>query len=157
MTHRLAPKRQDKSGSGARIDERFFCFFCFLFFVFCNKRPGIWNIKRFMLIKEKQISQVKEFSTFPCIGRCKSLNSLKSFLWKTSQLSVASILCLFMLSFLRVHCLEWLQQLTARWTWQRAAYLSPSQIPLEVRVQLSVMWRFDSCNILSVLIWLAIF
>ena len=31
-------------------------------------------------LKENQISQVKEFSTFLLIGRCKSLGSLKSFL-----------------------------------------------------------------------------
>ena len=30
-----------------------------------------------LLIKENQITQVKEFSTFLCMGRCKSLGSLK--------------------------------------------------------------------------------
>ena len=32
------------------------------------------------LVKENQMSQVNEFSTFLCMGRCKSLGSLKSFL-----------------------------------------------------------------------------
>ena len=32
-------------------------------------------------MKENQISQVKEFSAFLGMGRCKSLGSLKSFLW----------------------------------------------------------------------------
>ena len=37
------------------------------------------------------------------MGRCKSLGSLKSFLWYAPQLSGASILCFHILSFLRVH------------------------------------------------------
>ena len=39
----------------------------------------------------QQTSQVKEFSAFLCMGRCKSLGSLKSFLSYASQLSGASI------------------------------------------------------------------
>ena len=46
------------------------------------------------------------------MGRCKSLGSLKSFLWYASQLSGASILCFLTLSLLRVHrrgaCSCWL-------------------------------------------------
>ena len=38
------------------------------------------NIKRLLLIKENQISPVKEFSAFLHKGRCKSLGSLISFL-----------------------------------------------------------------------------
>ena len=34
--------------------------------------------KRLLLIKDNQISQVKKFSAFLCMGRCKSLGSLKS-------------------------------------------------------------------------------
>ena len=33
-----------------------------------------------IMLKENQISQVKEFSTFLCMGRCRNLGSLKSFL-----------------------------------------------------------------------------
>ena len=47
---------------------------------FCNKKPGSCNIKRLLLIKENQTSQVKEFCTFPYTERCKSLCSLKSLL-----------------------------------------------------------------------------
>ena len=47
---------------------------------FCDKGKVVANIKRLLLIKENQISQVKEFSAFLCMGRCKSLGSLKSFL-----------------------------------------------------------------------------
>ena len=36
--------------------------------------------KRLLVIKEKPISPVKEFSTFLGMGKCKSLGSLKSFL-----------------------------------------------------------------------------
>ena len=46
-----------------------------------QQKPGSWNIKRLLLlIKENQISQVNECSAFLCMGRCKSLGSLKSFL-----------------------------------------------------------------------------
>jgi len=41
---------------------------------------GSLNVKRLWLIKENQTSQIKEFSTSLCMGRCKSLGSLKSFL-----------------------------------------------------------------------------
>ena len=65
---------------------------------------------RLLLIKENQISQVKEFSAFLCMGRCKSLGSLKSFLWYAPQLLGANILCfIHILSFLRAHHREWLQ------------------------------------------------
>ena len=47
-----------------------------------HKKPGSWNIKRLLLIQENQI-----FSTFLCMGRCKSLGLWKSFLWKAPQLS----------------------------------------------------------------------
>ena len=43
--------------------------------------------------REVLISQVKELSTFLCMGRCKSLDSLKSFLSSVSQLPWVSILC----------------------------------------------------------------
>ena len=43
-------------------------------------------------MKGSQISQVKEFSTFLFMGRCKSLGSLKSFLAYASQLSGTSFL-----------------------------------------------------------------
>ena len=44
-----------------------------------QQKASSLNIKRLCLIKENQISQVKEFSGFLCMGRCKSLGSLKSF------------------------------------------------------------------------------
>ena len=55
---------------------------------FCN-RAGSLNVKSVLLIKENQTSQVKEFSAFLCMGRCRSLGSLKSLLWFASQLSGA--------------------------------------------------------------------
>ena len=47
---------------------------------FATKGQVVGNVKRLSLIKENQIPQVKEFSAFLCMGRCKSLGSLKSFL-----------------------------------------------------------------------------
>ena len=60
--------------------------------------------QKIMLIEENQTSHVKEFSAFLCMGRCKSLGLLKSFLWYAPQLSGDSILCFLILSSLRVHC-----------------------------------------------------
>ena len=40
-----------------------------------QQRAGSLNIKRLLLIRENQISQVKEFSTFLCVGRCGRLGS----------------------------------------------------------------------------------
>ena len=51
-----------------------------------QQRASRLNIKRLLLIKENQISQVKEFSVL-CMGRCKNLGSLKLFLSYASQLS----------------------------------------------------------------------
>ena len=50
-----------------------------------RERAGSQNIKRLLLIKENQMSRVKEFSTFLCMGRRKSLGSLKSLLLYASQ------------------------------------------------------------------------
>ena len=38
------------------------------------------NVRRLLLMKENQISQVKEFSAFLCMRSCKSLCTLKSVL-----------------------------------------------------------------------------
>ena len=86
-------------------------------------RPNSQYIKRLLLTKENQTSQVKEFSAFLCMGRCKSLDSLKSFLWYAPQLSGASILCFLILSLLRVHHWGWLQWLMV-WWWASSSILS---------------------------------
>ena len=67
------------------------------------------DIQRSLLIRENQTSQVEEFSAFLCVGRCKSLGSMKSFFWYTPQLSRASILFFSNLNPLRV------QRLVAWW------------------------------------------
>ena len=56
---------------------------------------GCLNINRLLLMKENQIFQALEFSTFLCMQRYKSLGSMKSFLSYASQLSWASVLCFF--------------------------------------------------------------
>ena len=48
--------------------------------VSATKKSGSWSIKILPLIKENQTSQVSEFSAFLCMGRCKSLDLLTSFL-----------------------------------------------------------------------------
>ena len=48
--------------------------------VFTTKRIS-QGIKRLLLIKENQTYHVKEFSTFLCMRRCKSLGLLKLSLW----------------------------------------------------------------------------
>ena len=67
----------------------------------CNKR------QRLLWIKEKQVSQIKEYSTHLCMGRCKCLGTLRSFLSYASQLSEASILLLvfhILSSSFTIHC-----------------------------------------------------
>ena len=91
---RTAPRRQ-----GGKPD----------FIELLQQRTGSPNFKRLLLIKENQISQIKEFSTFLCMGRCKSLGSLKSFPWSAPLLSGAGVLCFHILSFLGAHPREWLQ------------------------------------------------
>ena len=41
------------------------------------QKPGSLNIKRLLLIKENPISQVRELNSFLCMGRRRSLGSLK--------------------------------------------------------------------------------
>ena len=62
--------------------------------------------------QKKWISQVKEFSAFLCMRRCKSQGSLISFLWDAPQLSGASVLCFLTLvssgCAVRVAAVSWL-------------------------------------------------
>ena len=58
-----------------------------------QQRAGSLNIKRLLLIKGRQICQVKDFSSFLCMGRCKSPGSLKSFFPHASPLSGAGVPC----------------------------------------------------------------
>ena len=60
------------------------------------------------------------------MGRCKSLGSLKSFLWYALELSGASILCFHILSFLGALCREWLQSVGC---WMAGILFSPEFPP----------------------------
>ena len=51
------------------------------------QRASSLNIKKLLLIMENQISQVKELGMFLCMGGCKSLGTLKSFLSYSCLLS----------------------------------------------------------------------
>ena len=74
-----------------------------------QQRSGNLNIKSLLLTKENQISKIKEFSTFLCMGRFKRLGSLKSFLSYVSQL-LGLVSCIFqILSSLWAHCSACLQ------------------------------------------------
>ena len=74
-----------------------------------QQRAGSLNIKRVLQIKENQTSQVKEFSTFLCMGRCKSRGWLNSLLLQASQLFCVNILCFHILSSFGAYCREWLK------------------------------------------------
>ena len=67
------------------------------FFSSCPQSfPGLGSFQMSRLFASSGQSigaAVKEFSTFLCIGRCKSLGSLKSFLSYASKLSGANLLC----------------------------------------------------------------
>ena len=65
-----------------------------------KQRAGSLNMKRLLLIKESQITQVKEFRAFLYMGRCKILGSMKWFLWYVPQLSGASFMGFHILRFL---------------------------------------------------------
>ena len=75
----------------------------------CNQDQVVWTSEVFLWVKENKISQVKEFSAFLCMVRCKSLGWLKSFLSYASQISGASILYFSHPDFLWAHRREWLQ------------------------------------------------
>ena len=57
-------------------------------------RIRVFQMSRLLASSGQSIgASAKEFSTFLCMGRCKSLGSLKSFLSYASKLSGARILC----------------------------------------------------------------
>ena len=68
-----------------------------------QQRAGSLNVKSLLLIKETRY--LKELSAFLCMGRYKSLGSLKSCLWYIAQLCGASLLCFSYPGSLRAHLL----------------------------------------------------
>ena len=80
------------------------------------------------------------------MARCKSLGSLKSFLWYSfatwGQYPVLSILSPF-----GVQGWGWLRA----WWW--VSCLFPSWVPSVLTVRVSLMWQLDGWNILCLLIW----
>ena len=81
------------------------------------------NIKRWLSVKENQITQVKEFSAFLCMGRWKTLDSLKSSLcWCISALW-GSVSCFHILSSSRLNVESGCSLMTTRW-WV-FSFLSP--------------------------------
>ena len=80
------------------------------------------------------------------MARCKSLGSLKSFLWYSlatwGRYPVLSILSPF-----GVQGWGWLR------AWWQVSCLFPSWVPSVLTVGMSLMWQLDSWNILCLLIW----
>ena len=75
----------------------------------CNKGQVVWTSKLFGGIKENQLPQVKEFSTFLYMGRCKGLGSLKSVLFIYISAIWGPVSCNFSHpEFFRSPCREWL-------------------------------------------------
>ena len=93
---------------------------------FLQQRPSSQNIKRLLLIKENQISQVNGFSPFLWLGRCKSLGSLKSFHWYAPWPCRGSVPLCVILSPLGVHRWGWLRGLRVR---RQACCWFPSWVP----------------------------
>ena len=126
-----------------------------------KKRPGSKNIKRLLLIKVNWISQVKESSAHLCMGGYRILGPLKLFLWYALKLSGASIQCFLILNFIRVHHRGWLPWLLlGRLGSGQPICLHPGFCqgsPSRFTIRAAVMWWLDGCNILCLLIWLAIF
>ena len=119
-------------------------------------KTGGWNIKRWLLIKENQMSQVKQFSTFLCMGGYRSPGSLKSFLWwETSAIWGQYPAFLHPESPQHVQLGEGVPQWLRVWQW--AHHLSPSWVPAGLTVGAAVMRWFDGCNLLCLLIWQATF
>ena len=70
-----------------------------------REEPGYIDVyapkTQWLLLIEEYISHVKEFSTFPCLGKRKSLSSPQSLLWQTrTSAARASTLCSLTLSLL---------------------------------------------------------
>ena len=111
-----------------------------------RQRADSLNIKRSLIMKENQISRVKEFSAFLCMGRCKRLGSRKSVL-SFAQRSGAGIL--FSPPYLP-HGSPWGVAAVWRCLWQG---FSPSWLPSGLTSSPSVVALIaDDSGILCLLI-----
>ena len=88
-------------------------------------RAGSLNIKLLSLIKENQISQVKEFSAFLYMGRCRESGLTEIFPFVCISPTWGSILCFFTS---RAPLREW------EFYWLLVImYVSPSRVPIGLR------------------------
>ena len=85
------------------------------------------NIKRLLLIKENQISQVKEFSTFLCMGGCKKESGLTEII---PFISVSAIRGQHLMFFTSWAPLGSLYGVAATWWLLDLRYSSTSWVPL---------------------------
>ena len=116
--------------------------------MFVQQRPGSWDLKSLLVIKENQTSQVREFSAFLSIGSFKSPGWLMLFLGSAPQLSRANVLYFLILSFFRVYswgdgCSDWLLL---------AGIQFPAWVSSGLTVGVDLMQWLDGCNVLCLLI-----
>ena len=116
--------------------------------MFVQQRPGSWDLKSLLVIKENQTSQVREFSAFLSIGSFKSPGWLMLFLGSAPQLSRANVLYFVILSFFRVYswgdgCSDWLLL---------AGIQFPAWVSSGLTVGVDLMQWLDGCNVLCLLI-----
>ena len=110
--------------------------------VFATKDQVV-GIKRLLSIKENQIYQVREFSAFLCMGRCKTwAHCNHAFDMHLSYLGPVSYV---LSSWVSSGCtVVGVLQLRA---------LSPSWVPSGLIIWAAVMWWLDGCNSLWLPIW----
>ena len=111
-----------------------------------QQRQGSWNLKRLLLIKENQTSQVNEFSTF-LFGKMQASRLTEIIPLFAPQLSGASILHFLTLRILMVRgSLIWGARL-----WASCFHPEFPQGSLWA----AVIWYLDGCNTFCLLMWQA--
>ena len=76
---------------------------------FATKGKVVWMSKNYCKLKKTRYPKLRNLAFFSCMGRCKSLGSLKSFFLICTPAIWGQYPCFHIMSFLRVHCREWLQ------------------------------------------------
>ena len=109
-----------------------------------QQRPGSQNSKKLQLFKENESSQVKEFSTFLCIKRCKSLIS-----FETGDLGPVS--CAFSSRDSSGALLGVAAVVAARWAWHWQPFVSILNALRAHHSGSCDVW-FGGCNTLCLLI-----
>lgn len=117
-----------------------------------REEPGYIDVyapkTQWLLLIEEYISHVKEFSTFPCLGKRKSLSSPQSLLWRAPQLPGPAPCALSPWVSSGAPLGTRLPLNAESWTFSVCILSSPEGG--------GFVWGFDGCNILCLLIeWVA--